>query len=1100
MVRHPTPAALSMVLALALLPGLLTAQGAAPRLFTDPDVSADQICFSYAGDIWLVPRSGGDAHRLTATPGNEGRCRFSPDGRLVGYTSGRENNADVYVVGVDGGTPTRLTWHPATDMVSDWTPDGRLLFASLRDGVTPGGIPFQFYTQGVQEVAATPLRLQGALDASYSSDGSRLAYTEFMAANDIWKRYRGGRTPGIWLATLSNAAIEKVPHAGSSDGYPMWVGDTVFFLSDRDGPTTLYGYNLSTKSVGRRIDNTSLDIKSAQAGPGAIIYDQFGSIQLYDIASGRTSPVDIRIDGELTATLPNWAGVGSQLGSAALSPTGQRAAFEAHGEIITVPADKGDPRNITNTTGTMERSPAWSPDGQTVAYFTEAGGQYQLALQSQDGRGTPRRISLGGGDNFDYTPTWSPDAKSIAFTNSRGEIWLVDLASGKLTKVDANPFGSFGQAGTSLSWSKNSRWLAYSRAISNRLPAVFVFDRTDGRIHQMTDGMSSASNPAFDASGKYLYFLASTDAGPATDFSMTTFDHPVTSTLYAIVLARDSASPMAPESDEEPARPDTTTAKAKANAKPPTPVDSTAVTVDFDGIDQRAVALPVDPKNFVAIVAGKAGTVLLAEAPLVPVDLQDGGEGVTLHSFDLKERKTTELLGDVTSFDVSRDGGKLLYHKDNSWAIADLTKPIKPGDGALATAAIQVKTDPRAEWAQMYHEAFRFQRAFFYDPDFHGLDLDATERFYERYLPGLGSRADLDQLFREAFGNLTVGHLFVSGPPGGGDGTPANGVLGADYTASNGHWRFAKIYAGESWNPQLSAPLTQPGVNVMAGEYLLAVNGASLTTATNVNAALAGTAGKQVMLRVGPNADGTDARDVTVVPLASEGMLRHLAWIDHNRRVVDSLSGGKLAYLYIPNTANEGYTRFNRYFFAQQDKQGAVVDERYNQGGNIADYMVYYLIKNAPFNYATQRYGEDVPIPAGAIYGPKAMLINEWAGSGGDELPWLFRRFKAGPLIGTRTWGGLVGIGGYPSLMDGGSVTAPRVSLWSYEGKYEVENQGVAPDIEVTADPAAWRQGRDVQLEHAVKVVMDSLAQHPFVAPSRPPFPTWAKGRTPGEK
>jgi tricorn protease len=471
---------------------------------------------------------------------------------------------------------------------------------------------------------------------------------------------------------------------------------------------------------------------------------------------------------------------------------------------------------------------------------------------------------------------------------------------------------------------------------------------------------------------------------------------------------------------------------------------------------------------------------------------------VTLYKFDLNERKASELIGGVSAFDVSRDGAKLLYRAHGSWAIASLAQPIKPGDGALSTSNIQVAVEPRREWPEMYHEAFRLQRAFFYDPNYHGLDLAATERYYARYLDGLGSRSDLDYLFEEVFGNLTVGHLFVSGPPSPPSRTPRNGLLGADYRIANGHWQFAKVYAGESWNPDLRAPLTQPGVNVQAGEYLLAVDGQPLTSSENVNEALAGTAGKQVVLRVGPAADGTGARDVTVVPAEGETMLRHLAWIDANRRAVDSLSGGKLAYIYVPNTANEGYTRFNRYFFAQQDKLGAVVDERYNGGGNIADYIVNYLNRKTPFNYVTQRYGQDTPVPAGGIYGPKAMLINQYAGSGGDELPWLFRRFKVGTLVGMRTWGGLVGIGGYPTLMDGGSVTAPRVAIWSYEGKYEVENQGVPPDVEVEMDPAAWRAGHDPQLERAVAILMKELAESPTPVGKRPPFPTFAKGHTPG--
>jgi len=1085
------------VLAAFSLASPLTAQTEPIHLLRDPDLSATQICFSFAGDIWLVPRTGGNAHRLTSTEGVEGRCKFSPDGQQVAYTATRDANSDVYVTSVAGGTPTRLTWHPGQDFSMGWTPDGKVLFAALRGGEAPGGLPLRAYTQAVNATTATPVPLPStALDASYSPDGRRLAYLPILPANAIWKRYRGGRTTPIWIATLANASIEKIPRNNSNDRMPMWVGDTIFFLSDRDGPTTLFAYSLGTKQVSRRIDNSGLDIKSASAGPGAIVFEQFGSIRLYDLKTGRTSDVAIRLDGELTEALPHWANVGPMLTHAALSPTGMRAAFEARGEIITVPAKKGDARDITNTVGTTERYPTWSPDGQTVAYFTDLGGQYQLELKPQNGMGEARRISLGGGDNYFYAPVWSPDGKAIAFSNSRAEVWTVDVASGKLTKVDTNPFGSFSltdSEGIPVSWSPDSRWLAYARQIANHLQAVFVYELATGKATRVTDGMSDAGTPAFDPSGKYLYFAASTDAGPAIDFSMTTFDHPITRSLYAVVLRKDLPSPMAPESDEEKAKPDSGAAKA---AKPG---DDKIVAIDFDGIDQRTVPLPIEPRNYVALKTGKEGVVILGEAPLVPVDQQGNEFPVNLYKFDLSERKGSDLVSDVTGFDVSRDGTKLLYRARGAWAIASLSAPIKPGDGALATGNVQVAVDPRAEWPEMYHEAFRLQRAFFYDPSYHGLDLAATERFYARYVDGLGSRDDLDYLFGEVFGNLTVGHLFVSPPPGPPNRTPRNGLLGADYSSENGRWRFARVYAGENWNPDLRAPLTQPGVNVQAGEYLLAVNGVPLTANQNLDAALAGTAGKQVVLRVGPTADGGGARDVTVVPTANESNLRHLAWVDGNRRKVDSLSGGKLAYIYVPNTANEGYTRFNRYFFAQQDKLGAVVDERYNGGGNIADYIVNYLTRNIPFNYVTAKYGEDVPVPSAGIHGPKAMLINEYAGSGGDELPWLFRRFKAGTLVGTRTWGGLVGIGGYPTLMDGGAVTAPRVALWSYEGKYEVENQGVAPDVEVEMDPAAWRAGHDPQLERAVQILMKQLADSPTLAGKRPPFPTWARGKTPND-
>jgi tricorn protease len=1094
---------IALAVAGAGLPRVARAQAEPPYLFQNPGLSATQICFTFAGDIWLAPRAGGVAHRLTGSvPGGDDHCAFSPDGRWVAYTNAHEGNADVYVIAAAGGVPQRLTWHPDDDVVRGWTPDGKVLFESPRLGIAQhaeNGAP-RLFVQRRDDVMATVLELPGAWEGSFSPDGKRLAYLPFPAANEAWKRYRGGRTTPIWIATLADATIEKVPRANSTDQAPMWVADTVFFLSDRDGPATLYAYDTRSKQVTRRVDNHGLDIKSASAGPGGIVYEQFGAIHLYDLTTGRDAAVAITPGGELSATLPHFVPVGDRLQHAAISPTGARAVFEARGEIITVPAKKGDPRDITNSTGATERYPAWSPDGQTIAYFSDAGGGYHLELRAQTGMGTARAIALGGDDTYYYGPSWSPDGKKLAYSNSRGEIWTVDVAGGKTTKVDTDPFGD--QGAVPLSWSPDSRWLAYPRSIANRLGAIFVYDVTKGAATRVTDGMSDARSPAFDVSGKYLYFVASTDAGPASDFSMMTYDHPITRSAYAIVLRKDLPSPLAPESDEEKAKSDSTAkdsaraggsgaAGPKGAAGAPAPV-----TIDFDAIDQRTVALPPPARNYVSVRTGKTGIVILAEAPLVPVDQQNEAGGATLYKFDLAERKTDQLVDRVAEFDVSRDGEKILFKQRSAWTIASLSAPIKPGEGTLATSNIQVATDPRAEWQDMYHEAFRLQRAYFYDPGYHGLDLAATERYYTRYLDGLGDRLDLDYLLKEAFGNLTVGHLFVFSGGGEPGRAPANGLLGADYTVDAGRWRFARVYAGENWNPDLRAPLTQPGVNVQAGEYLLAVNGRDVTAAENVNHALEGLAGRQTVLRVGPNANGDGARDVTVVPIRNDLMLRHLAWVDANRKTVERLSGGKLAYIYVPNTANEGYTRFNRYFFAQQDKLGAVVDERFNGGGNIADYMIEYLRRTEPFNLVTSRWGQDVPIPAGAIYGPKAMLINEYSGSGGDELPWLFRRFKVGPLVGTRTWGGLVGIGGYPTLMDGGFVTAPRIALWAPEGEYAVENKGVAPDVEVEFDPAAWRAGHDPQLERAVSVVLDELAKHPSRAYQRPPFPTWAKGTT----
>jgi len=1111
----------------------LQAQGAQqPLLLRQPAANATDICFAFAGDLWTVPRAGGVAHRLTTTTASStvsgvassaGDCHFSPDGKWIAYSMSTGVRSDVWVIPASGGTPRQLTNHPGLNSVRGWTPDGKVLYASSRRSYAlRASATARLFSQALDAIAPTPVDLPSGWDGSFSTDGKRLAYMPTQNANQIWKQYRGGQTTPIWIATLADASIEKVPRENSNDTQPMWVGDTVYFLSDRDGPTTLYGYDLKGKKVARRIVNSGLDIKSASAAPGAIVYEQFGTIGIYDVATGKSAPVPITLSGQITSAEPHWVSVGDKLQHPALSPTGVRAAFEARGEIITVPVKKGDARDITRTVGATERYPAWSPDGQTLAYFSDAGGPYHLEVRGQTGIGVPRIIKLGDDDTYYYGPVWSPDGKRIAYSDSRAQIWFADIATGKVTKVDADPLGTgFGDGGMPASWSPDSRWLAYARTIGNRLGAIFVYDVTKGAATQVTDGLSDARAPAFDVSGKYLYFVASTDAGPASDFSMTTYDHPITRSLYAIVLQKELPSPVSPESDEEKAKGDSaakSAARAAAGdvkgakaAKPDKDTTKTAapepVRIDFESIDQRTVALPVPARDYGTVVSGATGIVVLAESPIVPVDEQENGPPhLTLYKFDLGERKVDQLVADASEFDMSRDGKKLLYKSEEKWKIIPITGGPggggaagggEPGgksdEGGLNTSDIQVATDPRAEWKEMYHEAFRLQRAFFYDPNYHGLDLAATEKYYSRWVDGLGSRGDLDYLFGEIFGNLTVGHLFVIPPDANPSKTPQVGLLGADYSLENGRWRFAKVYAGESWNPKFRAPLTQPGVNVQAGEYLLAVNGQELTASDDIDKALDGTASKSVVLRVGSDPKGANARDVTVVPLPSEVILRHLAWIDANRRTVDKLSGGKLAYIYVPNTANEGYTRFNRYFFAQQDKRGAIVDERFNGGGNIADYMVDYLLRNAPFNYVTSRYGTDVPVPAGAIYGPKVMIINEYAGSGGDEFPWLFSRLKAGKIVGKRTWGGLVGIGGYPPFMDGGFVTAPRGALWTPEGEYAVENKGVAPDVEIELDPAAWRAGHDTQLEKAVALAMDEMAKMPAVAAKRPPFPTPAK-------
>jgi tricorn protease len=1101
-----------------------------PLLLHHPTLSSTQIVFEYAGDLWSVPRNGGVAQRLTAGNGAASRPIFSPDGGEIAFTGSYDGNPDVYVIPATGGNPKRLTYHPSADLVVSWTRDGgQVLFTSARSSASRYT---QLFTVSRSGGFPTPLPLPIAAEGSFSPDGRELAYVPLNHAFEIWKRYRGGRTSPIWIAKLSDSSVIQVPRDNSNDFNPMWVDHRVFFLSDRGGPMSLLSYDTRSKEVSVALKNDGLDFKYASAGPDAIVIEQFGAIWLYELKSGTAHKVDIQISGDLPQLRPHFVNVASRISSADISPSGLRAVFGARGEILTVPAEKGDIRNLTNSPGTDERDPAWSPDGTKIAYFSDESGEYAMHIKNQNGQGEPEKIGLGTPGSYFYFPTWSPDSKKIAYTDRRLNLWYVDLEKKTPVKVFHDRFTGPQQI-FQAAWSPDSKWLAYTQQEVSHMRSVFLYSLETGQSQRVTDGMSESFSPVFDRSGKYLYFLASTDSGPTLDTSMLSFARPVTTNVYIVVLRKDLPSPLAPESDEEgqarsdaksePPKPDATksdSSKSEGQEKERSrPAD---VKVDFEKIGQRILALPIPARNYTKVIPGKEGTLFIVEGPLV--EPLNAPSAFTAHRFELKTRKIDKLLDNVLAFHVSANGEKLLYRQPNpsqpggttppsqTWVIAPL--PPAPGPGSAGTGAspgggglpsakllnlgsMEVRVEPRTEWNEMYHEAFRIERDFFYDPGFHGLDLAAAEKKYASYLPGVASRADLNYIFEEAMGELTVGHLFVFG----GDGPEVKrvpvGLLGADYKIENGRYRFSRVYDGENWNPQLHAPLTQPGVNVTQGEYLLAVNGRDLRGAEEVYSFFEETAGKSVILRVGPNPDGAGSREVTVVPVESEAGLRELAWVEDNRRKVAQLSDGKLAYVYLPDTASGGYTFFNRYFFSQAGKQGAVVDERFNGGGTNTDYILDYL-RRTLMNFRSTRDGEDTTTPVSLIGGPKVMIINEYAGSGGDAMPWHFRQAKIGLLVGKRTWGGLVGFFG-PSgrLMDEGIVTAPSRGFWTPNNKWEVENQGIAPDVEVELDPKAVREGHDPQLEKAVQLLLADLEKNPLPKYKKPPYPNYHRNAAP---
>ncbi len=1069
-----------------------------PLLLQNPALNKTHIVFVYAGDLWSVPRAGGDALRLTSGAGVETDPAFSPDGSRIAFTGEYDGNVDVFTIPASGGVPKRLTWHPAADRVMGWTPDGkRILFSSTRTAYSRFSEMFSVPADGgIEEKLPFP----EGYEASMSPDGQSLAYVPIGRSFAMWKNYRGGRTTRIWLARLSDSTITKVPRANSNDFNPMWAGDRVYFLSDRDGAVTLFYYDLKTKAVRAAFPNTGLDLKSAALGPDAIVYEQFGGIHLYDLKSGRTKPVPIRVQGDLPELRVKFVNVGKRLGAGSVSPNGARAVFAPRGEIVSVPAEKGDVRNLTNTPGVMERDPQWSPDGKIIAYLSDESGEYALHLRPQSGAGEVKKIELKPG--FYRLPRFSPNNRKIALVDSFQRLWHVDLDTKKQVEVAQDQYqlrsGDIGGV-----WSPDSKWLAYSKVLANNMSAIHLYSLADGKSTQVTDGMSDAYNPVFEKDGKYLYFTASTNSGESLGLDIHATARTSTSSVYLVVLDKTQPSPFAPESDEEKGD----APKPAEPAKPkPGPVE---VKIDLDGIDQRILSMPLPPRRYVSLQAAKPGVLLAVEMPATAERSGDGpsgaGPGMVVHRYDLKARKGDMPLAGVSGFQMSFGGDKALYRQGESWVIAAL-RPMAGGSGgaasapppsygglgagALKTDGIEVRVDPVQEWRQMYREAWRIERDWFYDRNIHGFDLKEAEKRYEPYLRNIASRHDLTYLFQEMLGNMVVGHLGT----GGGDSPEVKrvqtGLLGADFEVADGRYRFARVYNGENWNPQLRAPLTQPGVNVKAGEYLLAVNGVEVRAPENVYSFFEGLANKRVVLKVGADANGVGARELTVIPVSDESGLRNLAWIEENRRKVDQLSGGKAAYVYMPDTSMGGLTSFNRYFYAQIGKQAAIIDERFNGGGLLAT-DIAEILNRKPLSAAANRVGAD-PVQPQGIFGPKVMIVNERAGSGGDAMPWYFKRAQVGKLVGMRTWGGLVGMAGAPPLMDGGAVSAPASGIYNpLSGEWEVENIGVAPDVEVEQDPALVRKGRDPQLERAVELVMEELKKSPPPQLRRPAFPNY---------
>jgi tricorn protease len=1088
--------------ALFLIPLRLPAQPdtSDTRLLRTPAVSREHLAFVYAEDLWISDLDGRNVRRLTSGPGIESNPFFSPDGRTIAF-SGQYDRTDtgfgqpglsVYTIPVAGGEPTRLTWHPGWDVVRGWTPDGKsVLFSSWRE-VSMGNDTGLFTVPAAGGVAAR-LPIPHGHEASFSPDGAFLAYTPQADVTGQRKNYRGGTYSRIWILRLRDLAVEEIPQpAGNcNDLSPRWVDGSIYFRSDRGGEFNLFAYEPKTRAVRQLTKFDDFPVLSLGAAGGNLAFEQAGWIHRLDIAAGRSQRLKIGVATELPETRPRFAklkGIKLVRGGS-LSPSGARAVLQFRGEIVTVPAEKGDPRVLTNTPGAFERFPVWSPDGRSIAYLSDEGGEYALHVRAADGEGKARVYELNGA-GFYEDPIWSPDSRKIAYVDNSWTLYWIDLATGSVKKIASEPvYGAGSLRSLRAAWSPDSRWIAYALGNLSAYRTVYIYSLEKDESRAVTDGMSDATEPVFDDSGKYLYFLASTDAGPANHwFNLSRRPMRATRSLYLALLRGDTPSPFLPRSDEE--------KEGEAKKDAPETAGSEPVKIDFDGLERRLLAFPLPAGDYQRLRVGGAGQVLYVSQPPLPPG-KPAGNGALMR-YDLTQGRGDTLLPGATSYSLTPDGSKaLVFIAPETMSIVELSPGGNADKGKLNLEAIEVRVDPRAEWRQIFDEAWRINRDYFYDPGMHGADWPAMKRKYAVFLPHLASSADLYRVLGWMLGELSVSHIAITPgeravePQEG----PGGGLLGADYEVANGRYRFRKVYGGVAWWPDLRAPLASPGVDVKAGEYLLAVGGVDLRPPIEVYAPFANTGGKRIEITVGPSPDGTGARTVTVEPLATleeELNLRRVDWVEGNRRKVEQATGGRVAYVYLPDTDAEGYDFFTRYFYSQLDKDAVILDERYNGGGAWADYYLDHLRR--PFSsYWAMRYGADFRSPSAAIHGPKVMLINEQAGSGGDGLPWMFRQSKLGPLVGKRTWGGEVGTLGYPVLMDGGGVTAPNFALWSPEGGWVVENEGVAPDVEVEHWPADLRSGRDPQLEKAIEIVLEELEKSPPAIPRRPPYPIRVK-------
>ena len=1088
----------SALLLLALLTLMAVTARASNTLMRYPTLQGDSVVFEAHGNLWEVNRAGGTARRLTTDPGFDIMPRFSPDGKWIAFTGQYRGNTDVYVIPAGGGPAKRLTFHSDVvpdaplrwgpdNMVVTWTPDSKnIVFLSRRNTYNSwfgqlftvpitGGLPMQL-----------PIPKGGML--TYSPDGNSIAYNRIFRNFRTWKRYKGGLAQDVWLYNFAEKKSTRITDYPGTDSDPMWYGHLIYFLSDR-GPEerkNIWVYDLNTKQFRQVTQFKNFDIDWPSLGNTGIAFQCGGHLYVMDLPSEQLHKLEVSVPDDGTRTGPRWVDESKYLQlmdtagdtNLALSPNGKRALLQARGDIWSLPKEHGPSIDLTDTSNAEEEYPAWSPDGKWIAYATDVTGEDELAIRPADGTGS-QQILTDFNTGYFYGPTWSPASDKLAFSDNEHRLWILDVQSRKLTQVAQDKFSEMHD----YSWSPDGRWLAYSITGANQMRQIYLYNLADHQATLISSPMNNDLGPVFDPEGKYLYFVSARHENPTfsqSEFNVATLQM---TGVYVTTLTKDEASPFAPRNDEGTLSPNQQPKPAEWK-----PGNSKPIRIDLDGLMARAVPLPIPAAN-ISGLAATPGHIFYSTTPNQMIAGPLPGTQPELHVYDLAKRDDKVLGSGFYGWTLSADGSTVLYNTpDNKLFTLDAKPGAKPI--ALDTSHMWTEINPVEEWNEMYHMTWRLYRDFFVNRKMNGVDWDAVQAKYSKLLPLMGSREDLNYLIGQTIGELSNSHTYV----GGGDmdyavhRTPT-GLLGVDFglDENSGRYYFKKIYPGDNTRANYRSPLSEPGVNVKAGDYLLAVNGRELKAPTNPYSLFVGTADQDVWLTVADNAAGKNSRRVLVKTIPNELDIRLKAWIDHNREEVNRLSGGQIGYIYMSDMEAQGMDQFIRQFYPQLTKQGLIIDDRYNGGGFI-DQIVLERLRRILIGMNSNRERVASPIPQQVSYSYKVTLINHYTASDGDIFPYFFRKYGLGPLIGTRTWGGVRGIRGNWPLLDNGYITIPEDTLYGLHSEWVIENHGVDPDIEVDDLPEDLMRGYDAQLHTAVDYLMKKIKQHPLKLPPPPPL------------